>query len=377
MKKRVIDSISRQLSPNERLKEQVVHATSKLKYGKKTVETDIEETQSGMINTDSQKLPEGEFSVLKSRWGIYASAAAVFLAVAAVSAVAMFGGTRLSKNNNESSGSGAENSINSESTESESPEIIEMTKEELYSKMINSMYYFDTVQGEYIYTWSDLNEAILCSFKSDSNKATALCKTVSVKISDPLAVLGSDVPNHSILPEVDIRYVCDGEQKVSYNAKTDSYDRNYSPPYKRSNYKEPDKEPEEIYGVVSDENGIPSSAFLPDTTNLSENGIWIFPKEFAFAYLYDFKLWYIEGYEIYLNRGCAVISGTTEDQSGLRQNAVSFKMYIDCKTGVMLKYLGFDENDELSRYSVVQSINFDKPIPEITMADLETGYADN
>lgn len=102
---------------------------------------------------------------------------------------------------------------------------------------------------------------------------------------------------------------------------------------------------------VSTFNGEPCHEYRENPTNLHyASTLSIFPQEMTFGFLEDKELWDITERTEYLGREAVIVSGVTRQNYGEKLNVNNFTMTIDCKTGIMLKFEGYDYSGNLSKY---------------------------
>lgn len=74
------------------------------------------------------------------------------------------------------------------------------------------------------------------------------------------------------------------------------------------------------------------------------------PQNRIIGYLRDEDSWIVEGKETILGRECTVISGkATDEYYSEKQNVVDFKFYIDSETGILVNFVGYDKDGNLSQ----------------------------
>lgn len=102
---------------------------------------------------------------------------------------------------------------------------------------------------------------------------------------------------------------------------------------------------------ISTLDGEPCYTYRQNVTNLHyASTVSIFPQEMAFGFLGNKELWDITGRTEYLGREVVIVSGVTSPSYGAKLNINNFTMTIDCKTGIMLKFEGYDYSGNLSKY---------------------------
>ena len=143
---------------------------------------------------------------------------------------------------------------------------------------------------------------------------------------------------------------------VDNNAKT--YTENYLPVYSR------DDTPyiKLANRITTEDDGLPCYHYRRNITNCPLASYSIVPQELAFSYLKDFEKWEISNESIeFLNRNCVVISGEIAPYISGKHGADKFTMYVDSQTGILMKLVGF-KNDEVTFYTTVTSCSFEDSI---------------
>jgi hypothetical protein len=103
--------------------------------------------------------------------------------------------------------------------------------------------------------------------------------------------------------------------------------------------------------VVVGGNGEKSYYYRPDLTNTAIAQQSIFPQAIVMATLYDLDSWKICSVESYLGRSAIEIEGIISDEEYSDKILVDrFKMIVDITTGIMLDFEGFSPTGELSQF---------------------------
>ena len=114
--------------------------------------------------------------------------------------------------------------------------------------------------------------------------------------------------------------------------------------------------------ITTEDDGLPCYHYRRNITNCPLASYSILPQELAFSYLKDFDKWEISNENIeFLDRNCVVISGEIAPYISGKHGADKFTMYIDSQTGILMKLVGFI-NDEVAFYTVVTSCSFEDSI---------------
>lgn len=111
--------------------------------------------------------------------------------------------------------------------------------------------------------------------------------------------------------------------------------------------------------VTVEDNGNPSYHYRTDITNTYLASVSLLPQEMTFGFLTDFDVWDVERTEEYVGRKCYIVSGKTNENYGQKLGVEKFTFYVDCETGVLLKYIGYDESQNIRSYIITENISFD------------------
>lgn len=134
-------------------------------------------------------------------------------------------------------------------------------------------------------------------------------------------------------------------------------------------------------GPISDEerhfimdDGFPAYSYRANPTNIPSASICIFPQEMTFGYLTDTDLWEIKGVEQLDGRTCYHITGVTGADYGKKRNVASFEFFVDTNTGVLLKYVGYDANGDISDYLYSENMQFEEKAEAVKTASIPRSY---
>lgn len=228
-------------------------------------------------------------------------------------------------------------------------------KENIYNGMINSVDFYDAVEGSFTTTFIRTGEDVTVSFKAD---------------------IPQQVMFESVKGSVeDLQAACIDEMLYSYNADNDNYLECYyaSQLDAVERGSEPDKNiclphvqkmafsigGEAFYErVVTQADGVRGYYYRPDITNTSYASQCIFPQSLGMALLPNMDNWDISGVRQYLGRQALVLSGTVTDPDYAQKiSSDSFEMTVDMNTGVLLEFKGFSDG-ELTQHIEMKSISF-------------------
>ena len=228
-------------------------------------------------------------------------------------------------------------------------------KENIYNGMINSVDFYDAVEGSFTTTFIRAGEDVTISFKVDIPQQVA-CESVKGSVED-------------------LQAACIDEMLYSYNASNGNYlECYYASPLDASarsggldnNICLPHAQKaafsiggEAIYDrVVTQSDGERGYYYRPDITNTAYASQCIFPQSLGMALLPGMDNWDISGVRQYLGRQAVVLSGTVTDPDYAQKiSSDSFEMTVDMNTGVLLEFRGFS-GGELTQHIEMKSISF-------------------
>lgn len=231
-------------------------------------------------------------------------------------------------------------------------------KSYIYHMMINSIDYYDTVQGSGTYykgVWdthdeeggnAELEFVIDLKNKTRYSKCTEKDGTVYQ------------------------RYFSD-------HTEYDFVDYGHISPYYTVDYHyfdENEKYAEDNYRLIKDNNSEYEYYYVKSRQcwyiGFDEESNMVYPYQADYNLL-DFDKWKISSLEEYNGRECAVISGTTDSVRGLYPTFpenLEFKMYVDIRTGIMMNYSEY-YSDKWNVIMKIDNIEIDAPC-EVVLPDL-------
>lgn len=243
------------------------------------------------------------------------------------------------------------------------------TQEGVFYKTLNCIDYYDKASGEFISSTLGLSMCDIVEFETDIVESRSYTHYRVCNLYNPLEVVDGMPENAEIMDDQDIIQFCDGKNGYTYNQTSKKFISILNGACTRAeNYDIPDSG----RNYVSE--GINHSNYREQATNAPYARKCLEPWEMTFGYLNDFNSWDIQDTEKYLGRECVSIKGTLSGAYGEKQNVSEFTFLIDKETGVLLKYIGKDANDDLSEFLIVRDIAFDdnaRNVRTIDFADLE------
>ena len=230
-----------------------------------------------------------------------------------------------------------------ESTKVIPPEIDITTKEGIYQKMLNSIYYYDKVSGELVLSTENSTDSLIIDFESDLEKSLSYSNSEKVKVL---------FDNDNYIRENELFTYCDGNKiyKVDTLNKTTEM---YGYATKRSE--------------MTDTNDNP--ARYSDVTNLPYVSTALMPRLSVLELIKNSENWEISGTEIYLDRECTIITGDNKKVYADEHDILSYWLCVDNKTGVILKYFDSVLSGEYQHVMLMRNIAFDDDVEVRDLAD--------
>ncbi|MBQ5340267.1 MAG: hypothetical protein J6Z40_14035, partial [Oscillospiraceae bacterium] len=84
----------------------------------------------------------------------------------------------------------------------------------------------------------------------------------------------------------------------------------------------------------------------------------LFPENLSLGCLYDFDSWKIAGTAELGGRTCTVVKGSLTGTYSKKLDAVTFEMYVDQETGILMQYKGYDANGRLGGFLITENLKF-------------------
>lgn len=244
-------------------------------------------------------------------------------------------------------------------TESESSSVKEvcsfdvMTKDGIRELMLNSTDYFNTVSGEFLYTINNnASDLFILSLECDIDASTAKTDVMQVYPTNLQDVKNGLDPiyNEAEIPWARTQ-IADGTEWILKNSLTGEIinrgdvvtrDQLIHDPIEKRFYINPD--------------GTSSSVMRADPTNTYFARRILTPEELTFSLLCSSDEWDITGTEEYAGRNCVVITGIAPDFYTEKNDVVSFVIYVDKETGILLKYVGLNAEQEIVKFTYTKRI---------------------
>lgn len=227
----------------------------------------------------------------------------------------------------------------------------EMTKEEVLTKMINTIDYFETAKGSFEeYTHNNMTRV---EYQLNMKKPIeGFSKSVHV-------------PNGKENSNVEITYY-DKSTIWNISKENNSYRKiGYMPTATCCTLKI-----EDAFSTESDGANMTSYRDRPPI-GMAQNSL--FPYEIASNYTRDFERWEIEKQdEMVLGHNTVVLKGYLDSYASEKHSSETFRFWVDKDTGILVKYETYNRNDEVVNYLYPKELLINIPIevsklkPDIT-----------
>ena len=223
-----------------------------------------------------------------------------------------------------------------ETTSSTTSEFDITTKEGIYQKMQNSIYYFNRVSGEYIESTDNSTSSLIVDFETDLESARSYSHSSKIKL---------DNGENKVIKEIELCSYCDGTQIYSTDPVTQKT---------------------KISGYASRRSELPvtngAQATYADVTNLRYPCNSLMPRLGVLELIDKSEYWEISGTETYLGRACTTIAGTINVEYSTENNILSYWLCVDNQTGIVLKSVMSDMSGEIQRVMLMRNIAFDDDV---------------
>lgn len=220
--------------------------------------------------------------------------------------------------------------------------VVEMTKEEIYDRSMNTLLYLDQISG-YV--------------------------TIRGGCDFPLiteGIFAFDFENEAYQARVDFtsaivpNVIVQENQYFTNGAHVDAF------------YNYTDDQYPDVYSALELESGLgKGESISSDPTYAHEFAGCFMPREMTEGYLKDFSKWEIVVEDQYNGRVCVIVEGTSEEY-GSAFGVSRFRIFIDTETGVWLKYEGYDESGKLQDYIYTDNLLFSDKAESVMVLTDET-----
>jgi len=241
------------------------------------------------------------------------------------------------------------------------------SKDDIYYMMLNSIDYFDKVSGTVYYPSPDDKSVInVVDFQSDLSDTSVYSNYKQICSEEEFSeknVIKNVNNSNKIIWDQDI-YGSKDKSVIAEHIKKTYTESCYDMVSLDEVSDIPDKE-----RITKAEDGQPCYNYRINPTNLPEASICLFPQEMAFGFLTDRSMWDISDIINVNGNLCYHIKGHTNKEYGKKLNVATFEFYVDVNTGVLLKYIGYDNDGLISDYMYTENIKFDKNASKIKVFD--------
>ena len=235
------------------------------------------------------------------------------------------------------------------------------SKDDIFHLMLNSIDYFDKASGTvYCPVGTNFDMVSKIDFQTVLSESKAYQHYTSYYIDDMNTSDMADIKEISNKPTQsvdDMEFFCDVKKNICISSN------NISKEYENTDWcvtMDSAEEIEDDERVTVNSDGQPCYSYRADPTNVPDaSSVCLFAQGLTMGYLQDFDQWDIKGIGKYEDKECLCISGTASKEYGAKHNVTKFDFWVDVKTGVLLQYVGYDENGCISDYIYTENIALD------------------
>lgn len=239
----------------------------------------------------------------------------------------------------------------------------EVTKKDIFYMMLNAQFNYSSVTGKIVNGELDIDKPMHVEFSAnlvdgESYEKTTISPVVlNGNCSEKTSVKANIVDNYKMEEciQSDERFFKAGKEITFNNIEEVKYIEENFGNYKQADVLRIDDENR----IMEMDDGEKAYGYVSNPTIPGLARICIDPQEMTYGFLLDESLWEITDETEYLKRNCYVIEGTTEEDYGAKLNVDKFKFLVDAETGVLLYYIGYDADGNLSDYMYAEEISFD------------------
>lgn len=258
--------------------------------------------------------------------------------IVGISTLAFVGGTAFS---------GYQLSANAETNQSTNVQAISIqqeeniSKEELQHRMLNSIDYFESVEGGFIYH-DILGEDTTIDYK--------------IKIKDKPSSY-----EKLIMKDNTIQASFDGTEKTFLDDKNKVFRKLgvMKQTYNKDQFKS--ESPKERY---QSRDGEKVYIHRGDPSNMGLASESVFPQNIALGFLEDYNKWDISSEGTLNGENVVIVKGTLNDYYSAKFKATSFKLWVDKDTGILLQREVYNENGDVVEFIKTTSIKINSSIDD-------------
>lgn len=231
------------------------------------------------------------------------------------------------------------------------PDAESVTKDDIFHMMLNTVDYFNKASGTFVFNCSDPNNRTIVDFQTNMLDTTSYSEVKHIYVdglSTPISMNSESVTADQIV-------YCQNNDEITLNEENKTY--NISPFSTHSlescvPIKDEDR-------ITTAPDGMLCYSYRSNPTNVEFSSMCLLPQEITIGFLENQDLWKIEGIKEFSGLDCYVIHGKTSPDYGSSLNVSEFEFLVDVKTGVLVRYEGFDENGNLSDFMYTENLKFD------------------
>jgi outer membrane lipoprotein-sorting protein len=231
---------------------------------------------------------------------------------------------------------------------------IDVTKEQIQNKMVNSIDYLDTVKGSFTYHADHNNTHYTVDYQVKLGENPS--SNTKLKTDEKDRDMKFDGENLLILDNKNKKY----EQfKIDKNdLKTNLKGTSAKDRYKKDSSGK-------VEGVILRRD--PSFMGIASDT--------IFNQNVALGFLEDYSKWDIVGEETYMGLNAVVIKGELNNYYQQKHGAKTFKIWVHKETGILLNMEEYDSNNKIVYYIRTDNIKINGTLDnEKFKTDVPVGY---
>lgn len=253
-------------------------------------------------------------------------------------------------------------------------------KEYIFDRMLNTIDFINTIEGQYYFSSIKGDAGNQCYFVDYHIKIDDTAETIETLVNDAGEFLfstyydGESILTYnefyldSVRPiDGEIRFDFSREEvnKIFYNAEINNFDERkvFSSYSKYSDYKDSDTvaSMNSVDRVKVNETGEDVYYYRRNLTNLTHATESVLPQYLVIGTLFDFDAWNIVEEEKILDRECYLIEAILNDSYKEQMDSSIIKMWVDIKTGVLLKYDLYNGDELMERLETVE-VSFNNQI---------------
>ena len=241
-----------------------------------------------------------------------------------------------------------------EATEPEAPALPDaLTRDGIRELLLNSTDYFNTVSGDFLYTFNDEDgDLVVLSLDCDIDASTAETHVMAAYPTNMQEVKAGAEP---VYDPAEVPWsrtqIADGTECTLTDDLTGEVVRT-SPVVKREQLTHDPLEKR----FISHSDGTYSSYMRADPTNTYFARRILTPEELTFSLLCATEDWTITGTEEYAGRECVVVAGTAPDFYKEKNDVSTYTMYVDRQSGIVLKFVGMNDAQQITKFTYTQRV---------------------